>query len=214
MRIVLPLLAVLCSVRVSARAEPAAAAASAPVAETPSSRFGLAVNAPLGWAARSFGVSGYVRLGEHLAVRGNLARYQNSEALKGTIGAFTGNDGTGYGGTIFDVGIAAVWYPRRMWDGFLLEVGALRRDRDVYVWPESESQTFTRSTEYAGRALVGWSWLIRQRAFIAIAAGLSLGAESGNDTTTPDRMPTITKPVQRSRSDGEGYIRIGVVFGG
>ena len=63
-----------------------------------------------------------------------------------------------------------------------------------------------------GRALVGWSWLIHQRAFIAIAAGLSVGNESGNDTTTPDRMPTITKPVHRTRNDGEGYIRLGIVF--
>jgi hypothetical protein len=213
MRNVLPVLAVLCSVRAHAYADPAAGAESAPVAETPSLRFALAVNAPLGWATHSFGVSGYVRLNEHLAVRGNLASYQNSEALKGTIGAITGNDGTGYGGTILDVGIAGVWYPRRVWDGFLLEVGALRLERNVYVWPESESKTFTRSIEYAGRALVGWSWLIHQRAFIAIAAGLSVGHESGNDTTTPDGMPTITKPVHRGRSDGEGYIRIGVMFG-
>jgi hypothetical protein len=78
-----------------------------------------------------------------------------------------------------------------VWDGFLLEVGALRRERDVYVWPESESQTFTRSTEYAGRALVGWSWLIHQRAFIAIAAGLSVGYESGNDTTIPASAATL-----------------------
>jgi hypothetical protein len=184
------------------------------VAETPSSRFALAVNAPLGWAIRSFGVSGYVRLDEHLAVRGNLASYQNSDLIGGTVGAIMGGGGTGYGGTIFDVGIAGIWYPTRMWDGFLLEVGALRRDRDVYVWPESESQTFTRSTEYAGRVLVGWSWLVGQRAFIATAMGLSVGYESGNDTTTPDRMPTITKPVHRGRNDGEGYIRIGVMFGG
>ena len=130
---------------------PVAAAASAPVAETPSSPLALAVNAPLGWAIGSFGVSPSVRLGEHLAVRGNLARYKNGALLTGTVGAFTDNDGTGYGGTIFDVGIVGIWYPRRVWDGPLLEVGVLRRDRDVYVWPEFESQTFTRSTEYAGR---------------------------------------------------------------
>jgi hypothetical protein len=85
MRYFLPVLAVLCAVRVHARAEPAgvpvAAAASAPVAETPSSRFALAVNAPLGWAIGSFGVSAYVRFGEHLAVRGNLASYKNGNLL-------------------------------------------------------------------------------------------------------------------------------------
>lgn len=116
MRNFLLVLAALGSVRVHARAEPAVApvvaAASAPVAETPSSRFALAVNAPLGWAIGSFGVSGYVRFGEHLAVRGNLASYQNGNLL----GAL-GDGGTGYGGTISDVGIAGVWYPRRVWDG-------------------------------------------------------------------------------------------------
>lgn len=219
MRSFLPVLIVLCSVRVHARAEPApvpvpeAVAASAPAAETPSSRFGLAVNGALGWAIHSFAASAYVRLDEHWAVRGNLASYRNSPPLGSVIGDLRGEGGTGYGGSIFDVGISAVWYPRRMWDGFLFEAGALRRDRDVYVWPEFENKTFTRSTEYAGRVLLGWSWLIGERAFIAIAAGLSAGPESGNSTYTPDRMPTITKRVQRTQSEGEGYIRIGVVFG-
>jgi hypothetical protein len=222
MRSFLLVLAVLCSVRVHARAEPVpvpepvAAAASAPAAETPSSRFALAVNAPLGWTIHSFAASAYVRLDEHWAVRGNLASYRNGAPLGAAIGDLRGDGGTGYGGTIFDVGIAVVWYPRRMWDGFLFEAGAFRRDRDVYVWPEFENKTFTRSTEYAGRVLFGWSWLIRERAFIAIAAGLSAGPESGNSTytpDTPDRMPTTTQRVQRMRSEGEGYIRIGVVFG-
>jgi hypothetical protein len=219
--ILVPVFAVLCALCVQARAEPAAipvaTAVSTPASdESPQARVALAVNAPLGWVIGSFGVSAYLRLGEQLAVRANVATNRNGGAPLGEIFAgFSGEDGTGYGGTVTDVGIAGVWYPRRAWDGFLLEVGVLRRDRDIYVWPEFESKTFTRSTEYAGRALVGWSWLFRQHLFIAIAAGLSAGRESGRDTSMPDVRPTttITTAVHRQRTDGEGYVRIGWAFG-
>jgi hypothetical protein len=95
-----------------------------------------------------------------------------------------------------NVGIAVVWYPRRAWDGLLLEAGVLRRARDVYVWPEFEEKTFTRSTEYAGRALIGWSWLIREHLFIAIAARLSRRVCPGGPTWRPAR--TSRSPLSRS----------------
>lgn len=75
-----------------------------------------------------------------------------------------------------------------------------------------EEKTFTRTTQYAGRALIGWSWLIRERAFISTAAGMSVGNESGEDTTTPCGGALMATPVRRTRSDFESYVRVGLVF--
>jgi hypothetical protein len=222
MRIVLSVVGVLGSLSVPARAEPVAVPVAAtastltsvPAAtEAPPARFAVALNAPPGWLIGSLGGSAYVRIGDHVALRGNLATYQNSPP--GGILSVLSDVGAAYGGRVLDVGVAAVWYPRRVWDGFLLEVGVLRRERDVYVWPELDDRTFIRSTEYAGRALIGWSWLIGQRAFIAIAAGYSVGHESGESTTTPEfgSMTPITKAVRLTQKEREGYIRVGLVFG-
>jgi hypothetical protein len=191
----------------------AAARASAPLpAELSETRLALTVNAPTGWLIGSLGASAYVRLGDHLAVRANIARYRNSGPAGQVVAGFTGNDGTGYGGDIFDVGIAAVWYPRRAWDGLFLEAGVLRRARDVYVWPETEEKTFTTSTEYGGRALIGWSWLIRDHVILAVAAGLSTGRESGHSSTTDYRGNTMTSSVNRRLTETEGYTRVGWAF--
>lgn len=215
MRSFLPVLTVLSVLCPRARAEPvaspAAASPSTPAStptEMSATQLAIAVNAPLGWAIGAWGASAYARFGDHLAVRGNVAAYRNTVPVTEVFG------GTGYGGSIFDVGIAGVWYPRRAWDGLLLEAGVLRRARDVYVWPELEEKAFTRSTEYGGRALIGWSWLIREHLFIAIAVGLSAGHESGHDTTmAAPQGPVMTSPVHRWRTDGEWYTRIGWVFG-
>jgi hypothetical protein len=215
---VLAVLSVLCPrARAEPAAAPAAASASAPAstpAEIPATRFAIAVNGPHGWAIGSLGASAYVRLGDHFAVRGNVAAYRDTGPVGEVFAGFSGDDGTGYGGSIFDVGIAGVWYPRRAWDGLLVEAGVLRRARDVYVWPEFQEKTLTRSTEYGGRALIGWSWLIHEHLFIAIAVGLSKGRESGHDTTmVTSRSPMITSTLDRWQTEGEGYMRIGWVFG-
>jgi hypothetical protein len=64
--------------------------------------------------------------------------------------------------------------------------------------------------------MVGWSWMIRRRVFIAIAVGASIQRESGRDTITPDGiMPmSTTKSIERTRIDEEGYLRVGFAFGG
>jgi len=214
MRVLLLVVGVLGVLSVRAHAEPAAVpvvrGASERAAAAPS-RFALAVNDPLAWRLSSFGASAYVRVADHWVVRGNVAAYGNYGSL-GDLAEGVVGDGLRHGGRVIDTGIAAVLYPRRVWDGVLLEVGALRRDRDTSFWPGFEEPTFTRSTEYAGRALIGWSWLIHQRAFISIAAGLSFGRESGEDTTMPYGGTMITTPVRRMRSDFENYIRVGLVF--
>jgi hypothetical protein len=219
MRYSLPVLAAVLAIGPRARAAPialpTAAAETVPtvvLAELPDARFAVAVNAPLGWLIGSFGASAYVRLGDHVALRGNVAKYQSSGGPVHPFAAFNPGSSTGYGGSIVDAGISAIWYPRHAWEGILLEAGFLRRGRDTYVWPETEEKTFTRSTEYAGHALIGWSWLIRDHVVFAIAAGLSRGHESGHDTTMPYESPLMTSPVHRWQIEPEGYTRLGWVF--
>jgi hypothetical protein len=218
-------LAVVCVLGVGsqASAEPTAPGATPVDVPVPSNapdegealpRFALAVNAPTGWLISSFGVSPYVRLGDHVAFRGNYANYQYNGSMYSFLAAF-GDGGTGYGGRITDVGIAAIVFPRRAWDGPLLEAGVMHRKRDVYVSPEFVEPAYTRSTVNGGRGLIGWSWLIRERVFIAVAVGVSQGHERGTtkQDTVGGRSTTMTS-VDRWTTDGEGYVRIGVAFGG
>jgi hypothetical protein len=221
MRALMTVLAILCALCARASATPAgnpisASASPKESTEVPQARFAIGVNSPLGWLVGSFGASAYVRLGDHFAARANVARFRNAGPgglLGATATAFVDGE-TGYKGRLFDVGIGGVWYPRRPWDGFLLELGVLRRDRHTYVWPEFEPQVATQTTTYAGRALVGWSWLIGQHMFIAVAAGVSSGRETGHEISTDDySRTTMTRAVDHQRLGGEGYLRIGVAFG-
>jgi hypothetical protein len=195
---------------------PTAASTSTPQSsDIPEPRFAIALNSPLAWTIGWFGASAYMRLGDHVALRANVAtyRYGGPGGVIGGLASAFNDGGTGYGGRILDVGIAGVLYPRRPWDGPLLEVGVLRRGRDVYMWPEFDPRVTTRSTTYAGRALVGWSWLFGPHMFIAVAAGLSVGREAGRETTMPDYGDATTKPLRRRQIDGESYLRFGVAFG-
>lgn len=199
---------------------PAETVVPGPAVRTKESLFGpvaLGVNTPVGWLTGSFAASLYVGLGRHHAVRGNFARYQDlgitAEAVIQTV-QFRGSPS--HSGDFTDFGISWVWYPRRLWQGFMVEAGALRRDRDTKIRQEADDTIETRSTAYAGRAMIGWSWLVRRHLFIALGAGASMGYESGHETITPDKiqpMPT-TQAIGRTRIDGEAYLRIGFAIGG
>jgi len=218
MRHVVTVIAVVSAVCARAHAEPIAAPAvvaarvsvSMP-AEDPGGRFALTVSGPTSWLIGALGASAYVRLGGHVTLRANIARYQ-SNGPAGPVAAALSGSGTGYGGSIFDLGVSAILYPKGAWQGLFLEAGVLRRARDVYVWPEFEEKTFTNSTEVGGRALIGWSWLIGEHVVIAIAAGGSSGRESGHSTTTDYRGTAMTTPVHRRVKETEGYTRVGWVF--
>jgi hypothetical protein len=208
MRIPLSVL-IVCVISANARAEPPALTAPSPATPVASDasppRLGFGLSSPAGWLIGTFGVSWYVRIGEHFAVRANLA------ATKGGIGYFLlGEDGS-WGNT--DYGISGVWYPQRIWDGPLIEAGALLRDR-YHETSDTVEEVTTRSMTYAGRALIGWSWLIRSNVFIALAAGGSWGRESGETTTVHEfRDEPMTTPVRGKRLELESYLRFGVVFG-
>jgi hypothetical protein len=170
-------------------------------------RFALGLNSPLEWILNSFGASGYVRTGRHFALRANVAASTDG----GVVGELIPE--AGHLGTITDYGIGGVWYPRRAWDGALIEVGALVRVRNTSTL-DVDPEVTTRSTTCAGRALIGWSWLIRSRVFVAFAVGGSWGLELGEDTSVAGyRDETMTTPVRRKRPNVESYLRFGVVFG-
>jgi hypothetical protein len=217
MRIPLSVLA-LCAVCANAGAQPpvqAVPAAARPSSvETSPPRFALGLSLPLGWLFGWFGASGYARITEHVGVRVNVATWTGG-GPGGAPGTFISSfeSGYDYGGRIVDLGIGAVVYPRRTLDGPMLEVGAFRRGRNTYVWPDFDPKTTTRSTTYAGRALVGWSWLMRSNVFVAFAIGGSWGRESGRTSMDNPFGMTTTATVRRERFDGESYLRLGILFG-
>jgi hypothetical protein len=97
----------------------------------------------------------------------------------------------------------------------MVEAGVLQRARDTGYQAELEDGIKTKSTTWAGRAMVGWSWLIGRHVFVALAMGASAGRETGQETIIPD-LPTkmsTTRSVQRMQIDGEAYLRIGLAIG-
>ncbi len=198
----------------AAEEAPASTASAASTSKVPPIAVG--VNAPWGWFWGTVGVSVSVGLDEHQALRANVARFKvdNSFALVTAIASeLYSSDPVG---TIYDAGASWVYYDRGLWDGFFLEIGVLRRDRDTQYWPEMSPKTLTDTVTYSGRAMVGWSWRLGSHAFIAAAVGGSFGRESGVETINDsDRYPetTVTNEVDRMQADLETYIRVGATFG-
>jgi len=174
------------------------------------------VNAPWSWFSGSFGASLFVGIDPRLAMRASAARYESGMPLLTTISALEG-DFPSYGGTILDFGLGVVWYPRRLWSGLTVEVGALVRDRETSV-RHADGTVDTRSLTCAARGMIGWSWPLGRHLFLAVAAGLSAGRETGQATFTPEppidgpaTMP-IRHEVAQVQVDAEGYFRFGFLF--
>jgi hypothetical protein len=202
------ILAVICGARVLAHAEQ-----TTPEPERDPVVL-VGVNQPLLWHTGGIAASVYVRVASHLAVRANIAGYSGAESLLDFIINLHRGGGYGRAGRTFDLGIAGIWYPRRVGRGPMVEAGALRRKRNIDTYTDTGETITTRSTEYAGRVMVGWTWRSRHL-FLAFAAGLSVGGERGNDTITHEHSgATMTTPVRRQQVDGETYLRVGWVFGG
>src|SRR5262245_28140790 len=196
--------------------------AAAPAAAEPEDQpIVIAVNPPLRWAdADAVGASGYIALTPHQALRGNVSRYDFVGNVAGDIfGLINGSDGDegSHSGRISDTGVGWMYFPRRLWSGPTIEAGLLRRVRDTRSEDELGSPAIleTATTTYAGRALVGWSWLIAGRGFISFQTGFSYGYERGTETSTKEIIDTMsfTHPVARSRVSGEAFLRLGVAFG-
>src|SRR5512140_1894472 len=149
--------------------------------ETDEPRIAVGVNVPWEWLHSQVGVSVSVGLGPHQAVRANVARYNNT----GPLTAFLDEDF--YKGRFIDVGVGWVFYPRRLWDGPMLEAGLNRRDRDTAESHYDGPDIQTRSVTYAARLMFGWSWRLTQHSYLAAALGFSVGREAGRETITPDQ---------------------------
>ena len=180
----------------------------------------LATNLPFRWPdADSIAASLYVGVTEHHAIRANVASYkEHGHVVGSTIGLLAGGDGeeVDHHGRITDLGVALVYFPRRVLDGLMLEAGVLRRARDVGSYDEFRAIAYDDqdTTTYAAHGLIGWSWLIYGRSFIATGIGLSVGHETGTETLRRDYPSDMTSSHHLSRLDvtGEAYLRIGIVF--
>ena len=201
-----------------ASAEPPGASSEVSAASGPRTLV-VSTNLPFMWKdATSIAGSVHVGLSERHAIRANIASYKNTvsgylvDAAAGLAGAE--NEGS-YTGRTTDLGLSWVFYPDHLWSGWTLELGALRRARDTAVEDDNRTpqRVETNTTTYAVRALVGWTWLIQRRAFVALGAGLSVGREAGTEVTSSDfdRMATRTS-VERRDVSAEGYLRFGIAF--
>lgn len=184
-------------------------------------RIGFAVNPPLRWFSdgkegdRAFAASLYGALGTHHVLRGNAARYPYGE--DNPIGAITSE--SSFDGDVTDFGASYMYFPRRAFDGFVVEAGVLFRRTDGVdhgpFWDDT-----TRKTDYfAGRALVGWSWLFADRIFTSLQVGASAGYERGMQSVCDSSAATCMEyggPVETKVKERtilpEGFMRIGVVF--
>jgi len=203
-----------------ARAEEPPASGPAPAA-TESAPVAIGTNLPLLWKnGDALSASLYVGVSDHHAIRGNVASYKNLSTVAGDaiVGILANSDGSeaSFSGRTTDLGIAWVYYPRSVLDGFMLEAGALRRARDVSVHDSNRTpeRVTTTTTVYAARAMIGWSWLLGRHVFVATGVGLSVGHESGTELfETEYNGMTTSANVSRIDVSAEAYLRMGAVFG-
>lgn len=198
------------------------AIAHAETRERPSQPVAVAVNAPTGWGSAK-AASVYAQLVERVAIRGNVAVYDYRAGAATMLLLASHGVGleTEYSGRTVDVGLSLQYYSDRTYNGVFVELGGLRRTEDHV---EDESSWNSRiehrvATAYAMRVMVGYSWLISGRVFLAAAVGVSSGRYHGTETTqsTDDvGMPTgaaMTTTLDERKPVGEAYLRLGIAFG-
>jgi hypothetical protein len=204
---------------VSAEAPPSSGADAVVSRLEPPLTAAIAVNPPVGWDGSAVAASAYLGVARHHALRLNVARYAHRANIAGELIAIAdGGDGDeAYRiGSTFDIGIGYQYFPRRIYDGLSLEVGVLVRSVDHTTEDEfaSPERMVTRGMGVAGRALIGWSWLVADRVFVATAAGAALGYFVGDET----RTDTLFEGMETTGSYGrrevsvEGYVRIGFTW--
>ena len=199
------------------------ASTSATTESAPTHTLAVAINEPIGWNdANAIGISVYGAISEHQVIRLNAATWRrNADDVGGAL-LFLATQGelNGYG-RYTDVGAAWMYFPRRAYDGFSVELGALVRRRDTFEYLNDfdPDGTYVKSTTLGGRALVGWSWLGWNRVFASLQVGASVGRESGTQTVlaTQYNGSTMTETMQsssvaRAAVSPEGFVRFGVLL--
>ena len=203
-------------------------AAPTPAEETPAGvPIAVAVNLPLTWLWSSFGASAWVGLGGHHAIRADLARYLGwaSRILPfGPVGngeREAGQIPPDFGQTT-DLSVGWAYFPRRVLDGFSLEVGAQGRFNRTrsYIDSQNVAKEQHHTNVYSGHALVGWTFRLSDWWYLGASAGASLGYEHGREQTVGyvlsnnRNMEVITYDrVSRANVAFEGSLRVGVAFG-
>jgi hypothetical protein len=194
-----------------------------------SPQFVVAINNPIMWksptepsprpsegsGSLAIGVSGYVGIARHQALRVNYATYATmlQNFLEFAPLPWDLGDGTcaaSVGGHMDDLGVGWMYFFPERWQGLTLEVGAVRKSMHLWhcmndQYGEYASETHTTSTAYVARAMVGWSALAKDRLFVSFAGGLSAGREAGTDDDTGARFHHLV-------ADPEVYFRIGFAF--
>lgn len=191
-----------------AHAEPVASTA----ARTPL-KVGIAVNPPIRWFDdhdSTFAASIYAAIDEHQVVRGNFARYPYGPSLLAGLeseGAWDGN--------VTDFGASYQYYPRRAYDGVVVEAGLLVRSSVGTAYDPFESDETSEDTKFiAGRAMIGWSWLVADHLFTSLQVGGSVGYKRGTtsvcgDACQYDGMPPVTTRIAEPSIAPEIMMRIG-----
>jgi hypothetical protein len=186
-------------------------------ADATSERFAIAVNEPFFWAAKIIGVSAYVGLATHHAIRANVASYPALGTQLTTVIAAPSGGSAGDRGRYFDVGAGWQWYPRELWYGPMFELGAVWRSDTTSRFDSADQRDYSEierdAQVFVVRGLAGWTWLFEGRLFIMAAVGGSVGYAHGTELVRFDDIPMMTtRRVAPGVAAPEGYLRFGCTF--
>jgi hypothetical protein len=206
-----------------AHADSTSTTASMTTESAPTHTLALAINEPFGWNhANAVGFSAYGAITEHQVIHLNVATWERgADDVGGALLFLATQEELNGSGRYTDVGAAWMYFPRRAYDGFSVELGALVRRRDTFEYLNDfdPDGTHVTSTTLGGRALVGWSWLGWNRVFVSLQVGMSAGRESGTQTVlaTQYNGTTMTETMQsssvaRAMVSPEGFVRFGVLL--
>ncbi|MFT3691876.1 MAG: hypothetical protein QM831_01960 [Kofleriaceae bacterium] len=194
----------------------------------------LAANNPLYWSDsdshsddHDIAVSAYVGVTQTVAIRASFSTYTISPRWVQGIGECNTN------GRFNDESIGVQWYVlglardwdraralARRFDGLFVEGDVLRRanpnEDDGCEAIDEMADVQTHSVWYGGRALVGYTitpLALHRNFFLSIGAGVSIGGETGHETTTPAfGGPSTTVHIDRAAVAPEWLFRIGVAI--
>jgi hypothetical protein len=204
-----------------AYADPLSATAQTSSGFTTAHPIALAVNEPFAWLDGSaFGASAYAALDAHQVIHLNVANWAHSgrsiDIQQLEDGFFTSDERSG---RKTDIGAAWMYFPRRAYDGFSFEAGALVRiDRSIDSPGEGDDYTdlMHHTTTIGARSLVGWSWLGWNRIFVSLQAGFSIGQEFGHEQDIrylAGYAPmSTTSEIDKTTISGEAFMRFGVLL--
>jgi hypothetical protein len=173
--------------------------------EPPSTGVAFGLSQPLRFPDESIGVAFGVGLTHHVALQLAAETHQNDRLM--------GREDTTYGGRINSLVVGAVYYPRHLWDGLMIDANFFARSLETTERDLDVDQT-TDSRVMGVRVLAGWSWRLGDVGFLALAAGFSAGRETGEQT----RYIAIDdlrqhRDLSRISRELETYLRVGFAYG-